>query len=142
MLKNQRAMTKNFGWDLSFDTWFLFVICSLVFWVFFRDRYKEHSLFQPCDFAAELCQLASLFDDHRHDDALKRNGPHGIEIRCETAFGGPEDFIEGVLVVAGKAAAELGPACQFAVDDIGEGWYGASHGDHLLSIVMRQRRAG
>lgn len=97
-------------------------------------------LSHPVDFFLESCETLlqvahhpSLLDDDRHDDALERDGPHGIKVGRELPPRAAKNLIEQFLVFLTESLPVLRPACEFAVDDVREGWYGTPHNGLLLS---------
>lgn len=77
-----------------------------------------------------------LFKQHGDRDALERNNPHGVEIFRKMNLCRAEKVVKHFLVFFPQAAAKLRPACQLALDDIGERRYCSSHGS--VSVVVRK----
>lgn len=130
------------------------IVLILLLWCVFRkeNRKKACSAYpfshpvdfflQPCEALLQVAHHPPLLDDNRHQDALKRDGPHGIKVGRQLPPRAAKNLIEEFLVLLAESLPVLRPACEFAVDDVCEGRYGTPHNGLLLSPGEPHSRSG
>ena len=77
-----------------------------------------------------------LFQQHREQEHLERQGVTGIRGRSQVLAGRGEQAIQRDLVTPAQGAPEAGEGLLLLQEVLGDGWKGAAHG------MNAQKRAG